>query len=72
MEQQVTRSVEPDDVMTVPEVARAMRLHVTTVTSMCRNGQFGAYRVGNGRGRWRIPVGGYKAHIAENRPPVTA
>jgi excisionase family DNA binding protein len=51
-----TASGRVDSLLTVPEVATALRLDETTVSKMCRNGELGAFRVGVGRGRWRIPA----------------
>lgn len=52
------------DVLTVPEVAAKLRMHSTTINKMCRDGAFdGAFRAGNGRGRWRIPAAGFRAYL---------
>lgn len=53
---------QTDSLLTVPEVATALRLDETTVSKMCRNGEWGAFRVGVGRGRWRIPADRVEAY----------
>lgn len=61
MERQTADQV--GEVLTVPEVAADLRLDATTVSKMCRTGEFpGAFRTGNGRGRWRIPAADLSAH----------
>jgi excisionase family DNA binding protein len=61
-----------DEYLTVPEVAQLYRLHPSTVTDLCRSGLIGAVRVGNGRGRWRIPAARMKAYSASRTPQPTA
>ena len=63
---------KPDDLLTVPEAAREMRLHQTSVSNLCRAGLIpGAYRAGRGRGRWRIPRWGLAQYNA-GRTPLSA
>jgi excisionase family DNA binding protein len=62
-------ATEPQETfLTVPEVARQYRLDPSTVTDLCRSGKIGAIRVGNGRGRWRIPASGIAAYNASRTP----
>lgn len=71
MERQTADQV--GDVLTVPEVATDLRLDETTVSKMCRTGEFpNAFRTGNGRGRWRIPVADLLAHKDGSRAVTPA
>jgi predicted DNA-binding transcriptional regulator AlpA len=55
---------ESDDFLTVPEVSKRYRMHPTSVSGLCRSGEFpGAYRNGKGRGHWRIPEVEIKAYV---------
>lgn len=65
-----TKISESDAFLTAPEVATRYRLHVTTVTKLCRTGQLGAIRTGNGRGHWRIPLSGINAYDKTRTPQV--
>lgn len=70
---QNTSAVEQAELLTVPEVAKRLRLHPTTVLKMCHEGQLGAFRAGVGRGRWRIPAAALEAYNAARTPsPVAA
>lgn len=63
---------EQAELLTVPEAAREMRLHETSVSNLCRAGLIpGAYRAGRGRGRWRIPRWGLAQYNA-GRTPLSA
>ena len=63
---------EQTELLTVPEAAREMRLHETSVSNLCRAGLIpGAYRAGRGRGRWRIPRWGLAQYNA-SRTPLSA
>ena len=62
---------QQEDLLTVPEVAKALRLDETTVGKLCRDGLLGAFRVGIGRGRWRIPASGVESY-KEARTPQAA
>lgn len=64
-------ATEAEELLTVPEAAARYRLHPTTVGKLCRTGQIGAFRVGNGRGRWRIPKARMKAYD-DARTPAAA
>ncbi len=66
---QTTDENKPGDLLTVPEVAKQMRLHETSVSNMCRAGLIpGAFRAGRGRGRWRIPRWGLAQYNAAQTP----
>jgi excisionase family DNA binding protein len=57
-----------EELLTVPEAAAQSRLHPTTIVRLCHSGHIGAYRVGNGRGRWRIPAAKLEAYNAARTP----
>jgi excisionase family DNA binding protein len=61
---------ESNGLLTVPEVATRLRLHPTTVSKLCRTGHLGAFRAGNGRGRWRIPLSGIDAYNEDRTPQI--
>ena len=60
--------VQDEELLTVPEAAAQSRLHPTTIIRLCRSGQIGAFRAGNGRGRWRIPTAKFKAYNQGRMP----
>lgn len=57
-----------EQLLTVPEAAAQSRLHSTTIIKLCQSGNIGAFRVGNGRGRWRIPATKFEAYNAARTP----
>lgn len=63
-----TTPVQDDELLTVPEAAAQSRLHPTTIGRLCRSGQIGAFRAGNGRGRWRIPAAKFKDYNQGRMP----
>lgn len=65
-------STDEQQLLTVPEVAKRLRLHPTTVLKMCHEGQLGAFRAGVGRGRWRIPAVALEAYNASRTPTADA
>ena len=65
---QNTSTEEQTELLTVPEAAKRLRLHPTTVIKMCQSGHLGAFRAGNGRGRWRIPAASLDAYNAARSP----
>ena len=67
-----TATTSQEDLLTVPEVAKALRLDPTTVGKLCRDGSLGAFRAGRGRGRWRIPAEGVKTYNEARTPRVEA
>lgn len=69
---QTATTGEQDDLLTVPEVAKALRLDETTVGKLCRDGELGAFRAGRGRGRWRIPSDRVQAYKAERTPSAAS
>ena len=60
--------VVDEELLTVPEAAAQSRLHSTTIIKLCHSGHIGAFRVGNGRGRWRIPAAKFKAYNQGRMP----
>lgn len=66
---QNTDNHQPGDLLTVPEAARELRLHATSISNLCRDGLIpGAFRAGRGRGRWRIPRAGLAQYNAGRTP----
>lgn len=65
MTSELTATVNSDEFLTVPEVSKRYRMHSTSVSALCRAGEFpGAYRNGRGRGHWRIPLVDIHAYLA--------
>lgn len=69
---ETTTGSQSEILLTVPEVATALRLDETTVSKWCRNGDLGAFRVGVGRGRWRIPASRVEALRSGQLAPAEA
>lgn len=62
---------QDEELLTVPEAAAQSRLHPTTIIRLCHSGKIGAYRAGNGRGRWRIPAAKFRAYNRGRMPEAT-
>lgn len=59
-----------NEVYTIEEAAKKLRVHPNTIYKMCRSGKLGAFRSGEGkRASWRIPGSGLeKLHYEPNKP----
>lgn len=64
-----TAELEP--VMTVPEMAAALRVDRSVIYKEVAAGNIDAIRVGLGRGSIRIPVSEFRAYVANRKTAVS-